>query len=109
MQHHLEGAAGMASREKNAHALEDLDPTERGHLRNALAAYVYGDSSRVSSYTAVLNNNFFPLQAGAFTAILNVTVSTSKPWSSRATTTHSTSASSRSTRAARSSWRPIAP
>jgi len=77
MQHHLQ-APPEWPQEKNAHALEDLDPTERGHLRNALAAYVYGDSSRVSSYTAVLNNNFFPLQAGAF-AVLNVTVSTSSP------------------------------
>jgi hypothetical protein len=77
MQHHLE-APPEWPQEKNAHALEDLDPTERGHLRDALAAYVYGDSSRVSSYTTVLNNNFFPLQAGAF-AVQNITIAPGNP------------------------------
>jgi hypothetical protein len=77
MEHHLQPPPEWPA-EKNTHALEDLDPTERGHLRDALAAYVYGDSSRVSSYTTALNNNFFPLQAGAF-AVQNVTVASGSP------------------------------
>lgn len=77
MAHHLE-APPEWPQEKNDHALEDLEPEERTILRKALTAYVYGDSSRVSSYATVLNNTFFPMEAGIY-AVQDVTVTAEKP------------------------------
>jgi hypothetical protein len=64
--------------DKNEHAPEDLAPHENQQVRDALTAHVYGHSDRVTSYKAVLNNQFFPMEAVAF-AVLDVTVDPDHP------------------------------
>jgi hypothetical protein len=63
---------------KNDLAAQDLAPEENHQLRQALAAHVFGHSERVASYTAALNNQFFPMEAVAW-AVLDVTVDPEHP------------------------------
>jgi hypothetical protein len=64
--------------DKNEHKPEDLSAEENDTIHQALTAHVYGHSDRVSSYTAVLNNHFFPMDAVAW-AVLDVTVDPDHP------------------------------
>jgi hypothetical protein len=64
--------------EKNEHTQEDLSPDENQQVHDALTAHVYGHSDRVASYKAVVNNNYFPMDAAAF-AVLDVTVDPGHP------------------------------
>lgn len=64
--------------EKNSHAREDLSVEENERIVEALKTHVYGHSETVASYRAVLNNQFFPMDAATF-AVLDVTVDPEHP------------------------------
>ncbi len=77
MEHHHEELPRWLE-EHNDLPLKELTLAQRKNMHHAFIAYVYGDSSRVSSYLTAINQHHFPFTGTAY-AVLDVTVSPGKP------------------------------